>query len=160
MIVITPAFSLLSSLPLSEIHLHLETKFPRTLGAVHFVEYIIRVPSMSTIGSPVCHIDLQIEESALILKFYGAFCAVLYIITTFLSHLRNLMRPDKFLTCFLLFLLKNSFLSPTLWIRFFFYYYKFYLTSLQLLFGLALAVCPIRQTPISSSTGLQHGHDC
>lgn len=121
MIVITPAFSLLSSLPLSEIHLHLETNFPRTLGAVHFVEYIIRVPSMSTIGSPVCHIDLQIEESALILKFYGAFCAVLYIITTFLSHLRNLMRPDKFLTCFLLFLLKNSFPSPTLWIRFFFF---------------------------------------
>jgi hypothetical protein len=69
---------------------------------------------MSTIGSPACHIDLQIEESALILKFYGAFCAVLYIITTFLSHLRNLMRPDRFLTQFPLFLLENSFLSPTL----------------------------------------------
>lgn len=82
---------------------------------------VIRVPSMSTIGSPACHIDLQIEESALILKFYGAFCAVLYIITTFLSHLRNLMRPDRFLTQFPLFLLENSFLSPTLgWDLFFF----------------------------------------
>lgn len=119
-------FTLLSLLPLSEIHLHLETKFPRTLWAVHFVEYIFRVPSMSTIGSPACHIDLQIEESALILKFYGAFCALLYIITTFLSHLRNLMRPDKFSTCFPLFLLEIFFLLPTLWAHYF--------LSLQVLF--------------------------
>lgn len=83
------------------------------------MEYITRVPSLSTIGSPACHIDLQIVESALILTFSGAFCAALYIITTFLSHLRNLMRPDKFLTCFPLFLLENSFLSPTLWVGFF-----------------------------------------
>ena len=89
-------------------------KIPQDPVSCSFCGTVIRVPSMSTIGSPACHIDLQIEESALILKFYGAFCAVLYIITTFFSHLRNLMRPDKFLTCFPLFLLEISFLSPTL----------------------------------------------